>query len=212
MTVFGPDGVGGWFYDRAAGSYNTLLARETTDAKRKALKDSMPSNRKITKTDLAKYLMAWDGKPDIVSLGTQKCFDHFMTALAGKEADGKYQPPDPSFFKELVAKAIIFKAVHKTARARVKAFLANVTSYTVSVLARSYGDKLDLDRVWQKQEISSELTDQIVIWASEVEQRLKETSGGKMISEWAKRPECLEKVFETPFSPPSVKVPEYRKE
>ena len=33
-----------------------------------------------------------------------------------------------------------------------------------------------------------------------------------MISEWAKRPECLEKVFETPFSPPSVTVPEYRKE
>lgn len=212
MTVYCPDGVGRWFYERAAGSYNTLLARETTPAKRKALKDSMPSNRKITKTDLAKYMMAWDGRPDIVSLGTQKCFDRFMTALAEKEADEKYQAPSPAFFKELVAKAIIFKAVHKTARSRVKAFLANVTSYTVSVISRSYGDKLDLDRIWQKQEISSELTDQIVMWSSEVEQRLKETSGGKMISEWAKRPECLEKVFETPFSPPSVTVPEYRKE
>ena len=211
MTVYCPDGVGRWFYERAAGSYNTLLAREATPARRKALKDSMPSSRKITKTDLAKYLMAWDGRADIVSLGTQKCFDRFMTELAEEEAAGRYQAPDTNFFKELVAKALIFKAVHKTSRPRVTAFLANVTAYTVSVLARSYGSNLDLDRIWQKQGVSSQLMNQIAIWASEVDQRLKETSGGRMISEWAKRAECREKVLEKPFSSPSIEVPEYRK-
>ena len=39
-SVYCPDGVGQWFYERAAGSYNTLLAREgSTPAKLKALKE-----------------------------------------------------------------------------------------------------------------------------------------------------------------------------
>ena len=58
-SVYCPDGVGQWFYERAAGSYNTLLTREgTTPAKLKALKDAIPTARRITKTDLAKYINA----------------------------------------------------------------------------------------------------------------------------------------------------------
>jgi len=61
MSVYCPDGVSRWFYERAAGSYNTMLTRlGTTPARLKALKDEMPVSRKITKTDLAKYLMAWE--------------------------------------------------------------------------------------------------------------------------------------------------------
>jgi hypothetical protein len=60
-SVYCPDGVGQWFYERAAGSYNTLLAREgTTPAKLKALKEAIPAARRITKTDLAKYITAWE--------------------------------------------------------------------------------------------------------------------------------------------------------
>lgn len=53
--------------------------------------------------------MAWDGKPDIVSLGTQKCFDRFMTVLAEADTSGTPIIPDPAFFKALVAKAIVFQ-------------------------------------------------------------------------------------------------------
>lgn len=57
MSVYCPDGVGRWFYERAAGSYNTLLTREgTTPAKLRSLRESIPPARKITKTELAKYL------------------------------------------------------------------------------------------------------------------------------------------------------------
>jgi len=39
MTTYCPDGIGRWFYERAAGSYNTMLSREgTTPAKLKKLK------------------------------------------------------------------------------------------------------------------------------------------------------------------------------
>lgn len=212
LSVYCPDGTGRWFYERAAGSYNTLLAREgTTDAKRRALKESVPPARKITKTELAKYLMAWDSRPDIVSLGTQKCFDRFMTILGEAEAAGKPVAPDPVFFKALVAKALVFKAVHKTARPLVSAFLANVAAYTVAVVADSWGDAFDLEKVWLRQGVSPQFLEQVEIWAREVNDRLHETANGKMISEWAKRPECREAMFSRPFSPPSVDVPEARR-
>lgn len=212
LSVYCPDGVGRWFYERAAGSYNTLLSREgTTPARLRALKESVPPSRKITKTELAKYLMAWDGRPDIVSLGTQKCFDRFMTSLGEAEADGRAVVPDKVFFKTLVGKALVFKAVHKTARPLVSAFLANVAAYTVAVVSETYGDAFDLDKVWLNQGVSPQFAEQVEIWAREVNDRLHETANGKMISEWAKRPECREAMFARPFSPPSVEVPEVRR-
>lgn len=212
LSVYCPDGVGRWFYERAAGSYNTLLSREgTTPARLRVLKESVPPSRKITKTELAKYFMAWDGRPDIVSLGTQKCFDRFMTSLGEAEADGKPVVPDKVFFKAIVGKALVFKAVHKTARPLVSAFLANVAAYTVAVVSETYGDGFDLERVWLSQGVSPQFAEQAEIWAREVNQRLHETANGKMISEWAKRPECREAMFARPFSPPSVEIPEVRR-
>jgi hypothetical protein len=212
LTIYCPDGVGRWFYERAAGSYNTLLSREgTTVARLKALKESVPPSRKITKTELAKYLLAWDARPEVVSLGTQKCFDRFMNGLAEAEAAGSPIVPDAVFFKALVAKALVFKAVHKTARPSVSAFLANVAAYTVSVVALSYRETFDLDRVWRNQGVSSQFLEQVAIWAHEVNERLHATANGKMISEWAKRPECREVMFARPFSPPSMDVPEARR-
>ncbi len=212
LTVYCPDGTGRWFYERATGSYNTLLSREgTTPAKLRALKESVPSSRKITKTELAKYVMAWDGQPDVVGLGAQKCFDRFMSGLASIETEGNPLVPDVSYFKSLVAKAIIFKVVHKTARPLVSAFLANVAAYTVTLISRTYGDSFDLERVWNRQGVSSQLVEQVAIWAKEVNDRLHETANGKMISEWAKRPECKEAMFSRPFSAPIFEAPEARK-
>lgn len=211
LTIYCPDGVGRWFYERATGSYNTLLAREgTTPAKRRALKTAVPPSRKITKTDLAKYLMAWDGSPDVVSLGAQKCFSRYMSVLADAEAAGEAVTPDPVFFKALVAKAIIYKAIHKTVRPLVSAYLANVAAYTVTVVADSYGESLSLEKVWNQQGVSAPFLEQVEIWAREVDERLHETANGKMISEWAKRPECKSAMFAHPFTPPSIAVPEVR--
>lgn len=212
LTIYCPDGVGRWFYERAAGSYNTLIAREgTTDARKRALKSSVPPSRKITKTELAKYLMAWDSNPEVVSLGAQKCFDRFMVKLSEAEKAGKPIAPDPVYFKELIAKAIVFKAVHKAARPLVSAFLANVTAYTVAVVASCYRDTFDFEKVWKNQGVSQQFVEQVEIWVKEVDGRLHDTAGGRMISEWAKRQECRDAVFSRPFSTPLVVIPEMRR-
>jgi hypothetical protein len=209
-SVYCPDGVGQWFYERAAGSYNTLLAREgTTPAKLKALKEAIPTARRLTKTDLAKYITAWEKKPDVVSLGSQKCFDKFMASLA--PIDGQETPlPTVTEFKAMIATAKIYRDAQKILRPMFPAFQANVTAYTVSLLAQKLGDRISLDHIWTKQAASPELLAQVAVWAKEVNDVLHASSGGKMVSEWAKRPECKEVVMGASYSPPASNIPEVK--
>ncbi|WP_409028524.1 AIPR family protein [Janthinobacterium sp. SUN098] len=209
-SVYCPDGVGQWFYERAAGSYNTLLTREgTTPAKLKALKDAIPTARRITKTDLAKYITAWDRKPDVVSLGSQKNFDRFMAALTS--SDGQEVPvPTVPEFKAMIAKAKIYRDSQKLLRPMFQAFQANVTAYTVSLLSEKLGSRMDLDRIWAKQAVSSELLSQIAVWSKEVNDVLHSSAGGRMVSEWAKRPECKEAVMSASYSIAASNIPEIK--
>lgn len=210
LSVYCPDGVGRWFYERAAGSYNTMLAREgTTPARLKALKEAIPPARRITKTDLAKYITAWDKRPDIVSLGSQKNFDRFMASISGP--DGAEAPlPTVATYKAMIAKAKIFRDTQKLARPIFQAFQANVAAYAVSVLADKLGDRIDLERIWAKQSPSPELIAQIATWAREVNEVLHRTAGGRMVSEWAKKPECRDAVLGASFSAAATDIPEAR--
>lgn len=209
-SVFCPDGVGQWFYERAAGSYNTLLTREgTTPARLKALKEAIPTGRRITKTDLAKYITAWDKKPDIVSLGSQKNFDRFMAGLT--PADGQEVPlPTAAEYKAMIAKAKIYRDAQKLLRPMFQAFQANVVAYTVSLLSEKLGHRIDLQRVWNKQAASPELLSQIAVWAREVNEVLHASAGGKMVSEWAKRPECKDAVMSANYSVAANNIPELK--
>ena len=91
-----------------------------------------------------------------------------------------------------------------------QAFQANVTAYTVSVLAARLGDQIDLDWIWAKQAISSELLEQIAVWGKEVNEVLHRTAGGRMVSEWAKKAECREAVLGAAYSSPATDIPEVR--
>ena len=207
LSTYCPDGVGRWFYERAAGSYNTMLAREgTTPARLRQLREAIPTSRKITKTDLAKFLNAWAQKPDAVSYGSQKNFERFMAELAQENS----QLPDVQWYKQMVAKAIIFKRATTIVRPLFQAFQANITAYTVSLIANRLGAQLDLDKIWQRQDLSPELKEQITRWAREVNHVLHQTAAGRMISEWAKKPECWEAVRTATYSEPLEGIPERR--
>lgn len=209
-TVYCPDGVSQWFYERASGSYNTLLTKEgTTPAKLKKIKDAIPTSRRLTKTDLAKYLNAWDQKPEVVSLGSQKNFDRFMASLTAPEGQ-ELKLPSTSDFKSMIAKAKIYRDAQKLIRPMFQAFQANITAYTVSVTALMIGDRIDLEKIWNNQAASEELLKQIETWARQVSDVLHESARGKMISEWAKKPECRDAVFAASYSPVATGIPEVR--
>lgn len=127
------------------------------------------------------------------------------------DADGQQtQVLDVAAYKQMIAKAIIFKVTQKLVRPMFSAFQANVTAYTVSVLSRKIGDRLDLDRVWQEQIISERLREQVQVWAREVNDTLHASANGRMISEWARKAECWDAVLAGRLSPPLAGIPELR--
>ncbi|MDR5744444.1 AIPR family protein [Caballeronia sp. LZ029] len=209
LAVYCPDGVSRWFYERAAGSYNTLLMREgVTAAKLRQLKEAIPPARKITKTDLAKFINAWGQNPDLVSLGSQKNFDRFMATLTVSDEEASTPLPDVNTYKAMVAKGIIFKATQKLVRPMFQAFQANVTAYVISVFSHLLGERTNLDRIWTRQAVSPEMLAQLATWAREVNDELHRSAGGKMVSEWAKRPECKSAILGASYSPAAATIPE----
>lgn len=209
LSTYCPDGIGRWFYERAAGSYNTMLARDgTTPARLRQLKETIPPSRRITKTDLAKYLNAWAQKPDSVSFGAQKNFERFMADFTNDDPETPTPLPDVPAYKQMVAKVILFKKAQALVRPMFPAFQANVAAYVVALVANRLGQKLDLDKIWLRQDISPELKVQIQTWAGEVNKVLHDSAGGRMISEWAKKTECWEAVRVAVYTEPVANIPE----
>ena len=169
-----------------------MLALESgTAAKYRNLKTHVvPPSRRLTKTNLAKYLNAWAEHPDLASLGGQKNFARFMEDIGEREKQGESVVPDAHGFKQMIGKVILFKQIHSLVRPMFPAFQGNVAIYLVALIAKYHGSTIDLTRVWEMQDISSGFKTQIRIWAREVHYALHATANGRMISEWAKKEDC----------------------
>jgi hypothetical protein len=154
----------------------------------------------VTKTDLAKFVNAWDQKPHVVGLGSQKNFERFMEGFREQEGQLPSPLPDLASYKAMIAKAILFKKAHALVRPMFPAFQANVTAYLVAVTANLLGDRFELERVWLRQDISSGLRQQLQTWAVEVNSVLHRSAEGRMVSEWAKKMECWEAVRTSTYS------------
>ncbi|MGK9201028.1 AIPR family protein [Sinorhizobium meliloti] len=206
LSTYCPDGTSRWFYERAAGSYNVMLAREgTTPARLRQIKEAIPPGRKITKTDLAKYVQAWGRKPQVVSLGNQKNFDRFMS----DDDTVTSTIPDVTRYKHAIAQTILFRTAQKIVRAGgFQAYQANITAYTVAVLSEIAGNRLSLDAIWQRQGLSSQLSGYISKLAVRVNDILRDDAGARQVSEWAKRDECWDGIKASSLPALPVDVPE----
>lgn len=207
MSVYCPDGVSRWFYERAAGSYNTMLSRMGgTPAQLRQIKRAIPYSHKITKTDLSKYIHSWDQKPYLASLGGEKSF----AGLMGQAETDQQLKFDVQEYKMLISKAILFTKTREIARPLFSGSgtLNYIVIYLVSLLSNRFGDKINLDMIWNKQDISSELRQLIRAWASEVSQKLNASANGRLVSEWAKKTECWDIVKNANYTEPSRDIPD----
>ena len=110
----------------------------------------------------------------------------------------------------MIAKAIIFKKTNSIVRPMFPAFQGNVATYLVSVLSYRLGDRINLEKIWEHQDISPALREQLKVWAKEVNDILHRSANGKMISEWGKKPECWGFVCGASYSPANDSIPELR--
>lgn len=175
-----------------------MLSREgKTPAKLRDLKLTMPTARKITKTDLAKYAHAWNRKPHLVSLGSQKNYKIFNDEIIDEGTI-----PDVQQFKMFIAQAIIYRRAEKLIRPTFQGFHANITAYTVAIIADRMGQNISLNTIWQEQKISDAFVSLILQWSKEVNHVLRLSAGEKIVSEWAKKDDCWKIVREHSYSSP----------
>jgi AIPR protein len=203
-----PDQKGRWFYERARGSYGAaeLKASFRATEKRRFAAET-PKERRFSKPDLAKYLNAWDGLPNLVSFGNQKNFQSIMQTLKEQHPDRFI--PDETWFRAFVAKAIIFRTVQAIVKAKkFPAYQANITVYTVGSLSWKSGGSVDFERIWSQQAVSPGLRAMIGDWVVEIDKRLRDTAKGRMPSEWAKKADCWDAIRDAPLPLPDPLPPE----
>ena len=210
-----PDGTGRWFYERAAGAYAVTMLREgRTPAQKKRLQLQIPTRRKLTKNDIAKFHESWRGLPAQVALGGEKNFAAFMAAL---DETPEIVPAtlDVGWYKELIAKVILFKTIEKQiktkdAKAIFKQGYVNIATYTIAIVADRLGDRLDLMQVWQRHETSGPLSRLLWDWACVVNAVFTKVGAGAQFSEVAKRPATWAAVQAAEYPDVEGIIPEFK--
>lgn len=188
-----------WFYERARGQFNDARSRLTPSQRRK-FDLEIPRSQLFSKTDLAKYLNVWDGKPDKVSLGAQKNFADFANTIgeAWKKSENSF---NETFFRESVAKAIIFKRTEKLVSEQPwyeGGYRANIVAYAIAKLAYDVAGMkraVDFQAIWNTQSISKNMEKALTYASKAVHDVLIDPpSGIRNVTEWAKKQACWDRV------------------
>jgi hypothetical protein len=193
-TIWAPANSGlkprNWFYERARGQYADMLTRKSTTKRKKEYKETHPL---FTKTDLAKYENTWDQLPWQVSEGAQKNFHKFMLRL--KERHGFV--PDEVYYQNLIAKAILFRQTEKLVqKQQYGGYRANIVTYTLSFLSFKTAQRIDLERIWREQSLTSALENETIKISQFVQQVIVNPPGGANVSEWCKKDKCWHAIRE----------------
>ena len=209
-TIWAPstDGTGRqttWFYERARGQYADAVAREGTSARQKAFKQRHPSNQRISKTDLAKFENTWDQLPQVVSRGAQKSFVEFMGRLESR----RVVEPDKSYFEAAVAKAVLFKRAERLVTEQAfGGYRANIVTYSLALLSHHSAQRLDLRRIWERQDIDEPTAATIVELSHRVHAIITDPPGAANVTEYCKRDACWQRVRELDIRLPDELVAE----
>lgn len=138
-----------WFFERMRGQYDEAKGEPRTK-KAKDFINQHPKKQRFTKTDIAKWEMAWAIRPDIASKGGEQSFDFFhktQLKIDSIEADKNY-------FHHLIAKAIIYQTIADICKqSGIKGYINIICNYVLATLSWKSRGNLDLDYVWNHQEI-----------------------------------------------------------
>lgn len=142
-----------WFFERMRGQYDNAKGEPRTKKARDFVTQH-PRKQRFTKTDIAKWEMAWDMRPDIASKGGEQSFDFFHKTQL--KTDNILA--DRNYFHHLIAKAIIYQSIGDICKQNgIKGYINIICNYVLSTLAWKSRGNLDLDYIWNHQEIHPSL-------------------------------------------------------
>ena len=197
-----------WFYERARGQYADARGYKTT-AQRRKFDIEYPRRQRFTKTDLAKFLNVWEGRPHEVSKGAQKNFAVFARRIgqAWKKVSDDF---NEAWYREAIAKAIVFKATERIVSAQPwyqGGFRANIVAYTIARIGhhvKENGRAVDFQGIWRRQAPSAGLTRTIAVVAERVNHVLANPPEQmRNVTEWAKKQACWDRASRIPVQWPA---------
>lgn len=195
-----------WFYERTRGQYQNEKAKLSA-AEQKKYEATHPRSQVITKTDAAKYAVAWDQKPHTVSAGAQKNFMAFAESVAAKweASDAEF---NETYFKDLVAKAILFQTIRASVAKSdwyQSGYLANIVAYAMAKLSREIqrqasGSSMNFQGIWNNQAVPEPVL-RTALQAARLAFNVltDERRPVQNVTEWAKRADCWKAVEVAPM-------------
>lgn len=206
--VWLPGERGLWFFERSRGQYQVARSREgSTVAALRRFRERCPPQRKFSKTDLAKFVNGWACQPQLVSTGAQYNYKSWLDA-----ADEVDWVPDEAWYRSLIARAIIYKAAHRTVRdAEFPGYCAQIVAYLIARVSAEYGHAADLEMIWRRQALSNEFEALLALWAPAVDIALRTTAERRNVTQWCKQAACWEAVQGTEMPLPAEMPPEFRR-
>lgn len=204
-----------WFYERARGQYKSLFSYKTQSQRRK-LETEFPKSQLIEKTDLAKFELAFDGRPHHVSEGAQKCFHRYITTALKTSSESTEL--NDVWFKCAVAKGILFRRLDKEVALsdwykNDKGLKAQTVAYTIAACAHAFreaGQQIDLIRIWRDQDVPTALLDWMLDQAQTVHKILNNPPGiVKNPTEFCKKEFCWTLHVKGKIAQPDRKTLDY---
>lgn len=188
-----------WFYERARGQYVQEQMKLTPSEKNK-YQAKYPKNQVLKKVDIAKYIMTFMCRPDIVSKGNQYCSKTFADHII-KKWDQSNTVYNEAYYKKLIAYAITFKRTEDLVSAQdwykeIKSYRANIVEYSIAVIVdrvkKLYPNKsIDYKRIWNEQNIYTELYNQLIKTTYEIYNFITRDDRLTLnVTEWCKKEEC----------------------
>lgn len=193
-----------WYYERARGAYNNETYKLRTAAEKRAFSTKFPKQQLILKTDLAKYLMSFERRPDVVSKGAQAAFvEHANSIGLPENFEKKRSFYNDIFYKEAIAKTIIFREVDKLIQNsdwyEGGGTKACTVTYTIAWFAEYLQQNkqiLDFDKVWKNQSMTASLKSIFKDLTPRIYEMLKNSTPEHLsaVTQWAKRKGCWDNL------------------
>jgi hypothetical protein len=182
-----------WYFERARGQYMVDINRRKRGKEQTEFKKQYPKDKVLTKVDIAKHFMSWDGYPHVSSKGGEEAFKKFMDLNKSFwNNEGNNQSKITlSFYQKLIARSIINKRVQEIVEEmNLRGYKANVIYYTAAMLNHLYGEQIDLVQVWEVQSLADKWDEIIRIMADKTLSFLRESAGERNVTQWAKQEAC----------------------
>lgn len=195
-----------WFFERARGQYEQPMMK-MSKAKREEYQRVRPKDKKFTKTDMAKYLNTADMKPYYVSWGSEVNATKFQEDMQ-KNWDKDNSVYNEVFYKEIIAKAIMYKTIDKMIAnldwyKENKAYKPQLVTYTFAkfvYLAKEEGKIIDYKSIWDRQQMPEAFIYDIEKIAKQVFDAINDPYRTQVnISSYCKQKACWDNVISKPY-------------